>query len=310
MCNCNGGAKKVSSIMKLKNKKRRYIKYVLVSLLVMIIVLLNSCLTMRSSTQSIVKAYEKKGFTPIIKKVLFEGKSLRYLMSETYDKEKPTILFVHGAPGSLSDFNTYLQDTILRSKANLVAIDRLGYGYSNFGKSETLISKQSKSIEKLTSLFDIKKTILVGWSFGGSIVGEMGIMNKYYHTIMVAPAVSPEDEKHFWMGNFAHWKLTKWMVPKVFVVAEAEKRMHAEELRRLDPLWKRSKTPITYYHGTKDWIVPFENLAFLKSKIPESMLQTITVEDASHFILFKNYKMIQLKLLSLLETLSQEKNNL
>ncbi|GGG89372.1 hypothetical protein GCM10011416_02210 [Polaribacter pacificus] len=265
---------------------------------------------MRTSTKSIVKDFEKNGMTPIVKTIAFEGNTLRYLISDVFDEEKPTILFVHGAPGSLSDFNSYLQDTVLREQANLIAIDRLGYGFSSFGKAEVLVSKQAKSIEKLTDLFDKKTTILVGWSFGGTIVGEIGIRNKYYHTIMVAPAVSPEAEKHFWLGNFAHWRLTKWMVPKAFVVAEAEKRMHVEELQRLDPLWQQTKTPITYYHGTDDWIVPFENQAYLKSKMPKKMLETVTIEGGSHFILFKNFTMVQEKLLSLIALINAEKNEL
>jgi len=265
---------------------------------------------MRTSTKSIVKDFEKKGMTPVIKTIAFEGNTLRYLISDVFDEEKPTIIFVHGAPGSLSDFNSYLQDPALREMANLIAIDRLGYGFSNFGKAEVLISKQTESIEKLTDLFDKKRTILVGWSFGGPIVGEMGIRNKYYHTIMVAPAVSPDAEKHFWLGNFAYWKLTKWVVPKAFVVAEAEKRRHAEELQRLDSLWQQTKTPITYYHGTDDWIVPFENQAYLKSKMPKNMLETVTIEDGSHFILFKNFTMMQEKLLSLIALIPTEKNEL
>jgi len=134
---------------------------------------------MRTSTKSIVKDFEKKGMTPVIKTIAFEGNTLRYLISDVFDEEKPTIIFVHGAPGSLSDFNSYLQDPALREMANLIAIDRLGYGFSNFGKAEVLISKQTESIEKLTDLFDKKRPILFGWSFGGPIVGEMGIRNKY-----------------------------------------------------------------------------------------------------------------------------------
>ena len=149
---------------KKKNNKRGYLKYMIAIFFVGILVLMNSCMTMRTSTKAIVSKFNKKGITPIIKTVSFEGKTLRYMMSDTFDVQKPTILFVHGAPGSLSNFDTYMQDSILREKVNLITIDRLGYGFSDFGKAEVLISKQAKSIEKLTSLFDKNKTILVGWS--------------------------------------------------------------------------------------------------------------------------------------------------
>lgn len=95
----------------------------------------------------------------------------------------------------------------------------------------------------------------------------------YNHLVMVAPA----DEKHFWLGYLAKWKATKWFVLKVFVVAEAEKLAHTNELRLLEKQWKNLKILTTHYHGTKDWLVPYENLDYFKTKVSDSILKSVTI---------------------------------
>jgi pimeloyl-ACP methyl ester carboxylesterase len=59
--------------------------------------------------------------------------------------------------------------------------------------------------------------------------------------------------------------------------------------------------PILIIHGNKDGLVPYENMVFLKSKIDENLLKCITIDKGSHFIIFKNYELIQKELLAILE---------
>ena len=120
---------------------------------------------------------------------------------------------------------------------------------------------------------------------------------------MIAPAVSPADEKHFWLGYFAKWKATKWFVPKVFVVAEDEKLAHANELKNLENQWQKLKIPTTHYHGTKDWLVPYKNLDYFKTKVNDSILKSMTIKDGTHMIFFKDYDLIKKNLLNVLNDL-------
>ncbi|MDG1711994.1 MAG: hypothetical protein P8H51_07005 [Flavobacteriaceae bacterium] len=59
----------------------------------------------------------------------FQGPQLRHIHSNFYDSLKPTLYFIHGVPGSSDNFNNYLIDSLLNTKANLISFDRLGYGY-------------------------------------------------------------------------------------------------------------------------------------------------------------------------------------
>ncbi len=142
-----------------------------------ILLLANSCLTLRDSDKKMVKKFQEIGQDIEIYHDTFNGKSIRYVSRTIFDKSKPTIIFVHGAPGSLDNYYKYLQDVDLQEKANLVAVDRLGYGYSEFGKTETSIAKQADVINFIANKYTENKIILMSWSFGGPIIGKMAIDN-------------------------------------------------------------------------------------------------------------------------------------
>ena len=65
--------------------------------------------------------------------------------------------------------------------------------------------------------------------------------------------------------------------------------------------WSQIQSPITYYHGTKDNIVPYENMNFIKSNVSNNILKAVVLEDMNHFILSKKYEVIQQELLDILE---------
>jgi pimeloyl-ACP methyl ester carboxylesterase len=273
--------------------------------LILIVVLANSCVTLRKNDEKTLKEFKKVNQTPIIYHDIYDGKPIRYIADKKLDKNLPTVIFVHGAPGSSDNYFKHLQDIDLQKKANLVAVDRLGYGYSDFGEVEISIAKQAAFIDFIAEKYKQNKIVLFSWSYGGPIIAKMSIdkPDDYAHIVMIAPAVSPKDEKHFWLGYLAKWSATKWAIPKVFVVAEDEKLSHEYELEKLENEWQKLKTPVTHYHGTKDWLVPYNNMNYFKTKISDSILRCVTIEDGKHIIFFKNYDLIKKDLIEILENL-------
>jgi pimeloyl-ACP methyl ester carboxylesterase len=261
-------------------------------------------MTMRDSDRKIYKDFKKLNQKPEIYHDTYKGIPIRYIADKKFDKKLPTFIFVHGAPGSSDNYYKHLQDLDLQKRANLVTVDRLGYGYSNFGKAETSITEQAEFVDFIANKYKETKIILMSWSYGGPIIGKMMVNNsKYAHAIMIAPAVSPEDEIHFWLGYLAKWKATKWFVPKAFVVAEDEKLAHENELKLLENDWQKITTPITNFHGTKDRLVPYRNMAYLKSKVSDSILKNITIEKGGHIIHFSHYDIIKKEMIAVLESL-------
>lgn len=279
-------------------KKKRF--YIL-AFLVIIITLLKYTFTLRKTDDELKKEFSKKHQKIILCKDTVLKHKIHYIKVGKYNKKLPTIIFVHGAPGSLSDFLNYLQDPELQQKANLMAIDRLGYGYSEFGKPETSISIQAKVLNTIIERNTLKNIILVGWSYGGPIIAKVAMENQNIkHLVLLAPAISPKNERYFWLGKLAKWKATKWLVPTPLVVAEAEKISHKKELEKLEKNWQKIKIPVTYFHGDKDFLVPYKNLEYIKTKIDSSLLKTITLKGRNHFIPFTEYKRIKLELLKIL----------
>jgi len=277
-------------------KKRLIIPFAMLSLLAFA----NSCISLRMSDKDVVKSFNKVNQTPKIYYTTYKGKKMRYVTSKPFNNNLPTVLFLHGAPGSSSDFYRYLKDTVLSKKANLISIDRLGYGYSDYGKAETSLAEQAESAYTILKENNVKKTLVMGWSYGGPVAVKLTVLHPdiVEHTILIAPAISPEDEKYFILGKLAYWKLTRWLIPKAFRVAEDEKLTHEKELNLLLPEWAKIKTPITYYHGDKDKIVPFANTAFIKSKVSKHYLKIVIVKNGSHFLMFKNYPMVKTEILN------------
>ena len=276
-------------------KKRFYI----LGVFIIILIVLKINFTLRKTDQQLKKLFDKKNQKISIFYDTILKHKIRYITKGKYNKKLPTILFVHGAPGSLSDFLKYVQDTTLQKKANLMAIDRVGYGFSDFGKPETSIAIQAKIANETIKNKD--NIILVGWSYGGAIIAKMAMENsKIKHIVMLAPAVSPKDEKYFWLGNLAEWKFTKWLVPTPLIVAEAEKKAHKKELEKLEKEWDKIKIPITYFHGDKDFLVPYNNMKNLKTKVDSSLLKTITFKGRNHFIPFTEFDRIKVEIIKIL----------
>ncbi len=279
---------------------RKLLRFLPIYILLMIIS--TACVSFRESDQKVFRKFNKTTVTPKIYRTSFENKELRYIADKEIDTQLPTILFIHGAPGSAGNYFSYLKDPVLGKKANLITVDRLGYGYSDHGNAETSIDKQAESIFAIAEKHELKNIILVGWSYGVPIAAKMAFKFKEVkHSVLVAGAMSPKDEKFFGIAKMATWKLTKWLVPKPLKIANYEKLSHVEELTKMQDNWSQIQSPITYYHGTKDNIVPFENMNFIKSQVPDTILKPVILKDMNHFILSKKYALIQQELLEILE---------
>lgn len=269
-------------------------------------VLLTSCFRFRTSDTKTMREFKKKQAEVNIKR--YDLKSVDYpvrVVSGAHDaNQRVAILFVHGAPGASDNYYKYLQDSALLSKANMYSIDRPGYGFSNFGKAETSIVKQSEVVAEVIDSLPEQYVVVLGHSYGGPIAAYSSLLSsKVKRVIMLAPAIDPENEKIFWIAYISKWKLTKWMVPGALGVAGDEKFTHEAELEKLKDIWKTVKTPVLQIHGTKDAIVPFANLDFATKAFRSQSLDTIVLQKGNHFIPWKNYDLVKAELIKILDQL-------
>ena len=116
-------------------RKKRWIKKTLkiIGILLLVLIVTISILFYRIfrplSDLQIVEKFETETIQPFIKYINFGDKKVRVIqMQKEIDPVLPTLVFVHGSPGSSMDFKRYLSDEELNKKTNLITYDRIGYG--------------------------------------------------------------------------------------------------------------------------------------------------------------------------------------
>lgn len=267
------------------------------------LVLLNACMTFRMSDAKVERKFRNKNVAATIQRFALTSYAhpVRVVGGPINPNKEVAVCFVHGAPGSSQDFYSYLQDSLLLSQANLYSVDRPGYGYSNFGHAEVSIQKQAEIVAAIIDKLPEQKVIIVGHSFGGPIAALASIYtSKIVSAIMLAPAIDPDHEKILKIAYLGKWKATRWFVPKSLRVAADEKFTHVAELSKVQNLWPQVPVPVTHYHGTKDVLVPYENIQFSAQVFDPSSLKMVTLADENHFLPWTQYALVQKELLEML----------
>jgi len=253
--------------------------------------------TMPKSDKKVLKEFQKLGVTAILSKEKFKSFEYRKV-SVIKDTALPTVVFVHGAIGSVLDFKEYMTDSILLQKANMIVYDRIGYSYNDKNDVQESIAFESEMLENITKNLVADRTILVGYSYGGPIV--LASKKKYRKVILLAPAVYSEVEPMPWMLNLYKWKLTRWIVPPIWKQASKEKLTHRQDLKKFEKNWATNPNNIVSIHGNDDWIVPYENSEYLQSQFSEDQFNIVTIDEAGHGLVWSNFNEIKAQLLNLI----------
>ncbi|PBC10857.1 alpha/beta hydrolase [Mesorhizobium sp. WSM3859] len=116
----------------------------------------------------------------------------------------PPVVFIHGASANLMDQMLPLK-LLLEGRAEMLFLDRPGFGWSERGDNETL-AKQADTIAALMDRLGIEKAVIVAHSFGGAITTAFARQHpeKTAGLVFVSPATHP------WPGGATAWyyKLT------------------------------------------------------------------------------------------------------
>lgn len=251
---------------------------------------------MPKSDKKVLSEFQELGVAAVISKEIFKSFEYRKI-SVIKDTTLPTVIFVHGAIGSVLDFKEYMTDSLLLQKANMIIYDRIGYSYNDKNDVQESIAFETEMLESITKELEPEKTILVGYSYGGPIV--LASKKKYRKVVLLAPAVYSEVEPMPWMLNIYKWKLTRWLVPPVWKQASKEKMTHRQDLKKFEKNWSENPNSIISIHGNEDWIVPYSNSEYLSSQFTESKFSIITIDEAGHGLVWSNFKEIKEQFLNL-----------
>jgi uncharacterized protein len=237
--------------------------------MVIVLLIFDQFVQFRMDDRDLRKIFAEHHLTPNISNYAIDDRKIRYLSIGT--DTSCTILFIHGAPSSLSYWRNYLMDSTLLSHARLYAVDRPGYGYSGLADPEPDIQKQARILKPLVdSLHALHRPlILVGASYGTSVACRIIMDNpgEVDGLVLSGPSLGPGLEKTFWFTPIIESPVFRWFIPRMFQSANTEKLAHYQQLQNMLPLWGKIRIPVIYMQGGKDELIYTSNAAFAREHL-------------------------------------------
>lgn len=288
----------------MRTQTRKVLKWLLVPIVIFCSALvMDSCLQFRMSTAEINTYFKDKQNKATLKQYEIGKRTLNYLITE--NNNKPLVIFVHGSPGSLSAFIDFMADTVLLNKAQLISVDRPGFGASDFGYAVPSLDEQAKLLKPVLEVNKKNRpVILVGHSLGGPLIAKMAIdyPELVDGLIFVAASVDPDLEPNeTWFRAPLATPFLKWILPRSFRASNDEIYKLKPELEQLVPEWSEIKVPAIVIQGTKDSFVPAANADFAKRMLIHSSVQVQIIEGVDHFIPWNHPEIIRNAILDLLK---------
>jgi pimeloyl-ACP methyl ester carboxylesterase len=274
---------------------------IVLGILILLGLSVSSCLKMRISSHALSKEFQGSFYKPHQQRYEACGRTMNY--AEIGNDSLPLVVFIHGSPGSWTAFKDFFKDSLLLSKAQLLSVDRPGFGYSNYGKAEPSLAVQAACIKPLIQKYGTgKQVILVGHSLGGPLIARMSMdyPELISYLIFVAPSVDPELEPKEWYRK--PMNTMRWLLPGSIRASNAEIISLKKELQLMLPLWPTVSQPATVIQGDQDDLVPPGNAAFIKKNMVNSQVNIVMLKDMNHFIPWRKPEAIQQAILEALTT--------
>ena len=257
----------------------------------------------RLDDKDIYNQFHEEHLSPHLGYYQTGGRTIRYISIGR--DTSCCVLFIHGAPSSLSYWRNYLQDTDLLAHAQLFAVDRPGYGYSGLGHPVPDIQQQALYLKPL--LDSIRSlghpVVLVGASYGTAVASRLAMDNPQDvdGLVLVAPAIAPTQEKIFWFTPAIEHPYLRWFVPRMLQSANTEKIHHAAELRKMRPLWGNIRVPVIYLQGAKDDLVYTTNADSARLYLQNApYLDIQMIPGKGHLISFSNKPQVEAAILKMI----------
>lgn len=275
-------------------------RYVLPILFVMLWAGCRNCsvLKLRVNDRDLTETLETMPFPFRVVHQQVGDRSIRYLQAGA--DSLPTLILLHGSPSSLSAWRPLYTDSRFLNRYRLIAIDRPGYGYSDFGNVVTNLQEQVSILQVIIdSLTKHKKAILLGSSYGGPVAAQlaMNLPDRFSQLVLMSAALEPGQEKTYWISYPMTTPVLKYLFPPTFVMSSEEKLAHRQALQQLVQ-WEKIICPVLLIHGDKDGLVYYRNVDYAKQKLVNAVsVKTITMTGKGHSIIFSQPEYIRKLLL-------------
>ena len=256
--------------------------------LLFIWLILAQCFVMKNrwSDNKAYRVFKAKNVPLAIYDTIINDRHLHYAVSG-YGDVLPTLVFIHGSPGSWMNYMNFMWDSSMRKKFRIVAIDRPGFGYSDFGKAAHLQQQSTIIMPLLQKIKTSQPMFLVGHSMGGPVVAKLAADNSllFKTIVIIAGSIDVNQEKKETWRKIMNVRPLYWILPGAFGPSNTELLYLKKDLLPLQNDFKNITCNVLFVHGDKDTWVPIGNIAYgEKMMINAKSIAADTLFGAGHMI--------------------------
>lgn len=200
------------------------------------------------------------------------------------------LLFIHGSPGSWSDFTQFADSFNLHLNHQLLFVDRPGYGASTHPHSgdlhdqaEVIMSTIFSEMEK----YQLESLVVFGHSYGGPVAMRLAVEYPKHVNglVLAAPTIAHPFQEPRWYNKAANFFAVRWLLGDWLQNSNREMiRLYHQELLPLDSMLSNYQGPIAYIQGDQDVLVPKQSAGYFRYHCPECRVHFILDEEMNHFI--------------------------
>jgi pimeloyl-ACP methyl ester carboxylesterase len=229
-------------------------------------VLLSQCMIMKErwSDEKAYRVFKSKNIPLQMHDTVINNSHLHYAVCGA--DTLPTLVFIHGSPGTWMHYMKFMWDSSMRNKFRMVAIDRPGFGYSSFGKAMHLNEQSNMILPVLEKLKTNKPMFLVGHSMGGPVAVKLAADNPtlFKTVVIIAGAIDINQESKETWRKIMNVRPFYWALPGAFGPSNTELLYLKKDLLLLQNDFAKITSNVLFVHGDKDTWVPIKNIAYGK----------------------------------------------
>lgn len=223
---------------------------------------------------------------------------------------KGIAIWVHGTPGSWDDIGRLLADSEFTSDVLLVSLDRPGWGQSQLLEEPGVMpgfDEQSDYIvpllEKLDQAYPQLSTILVGHSWGGSLVPYLAAEQPELvdGLIILAGGLDPDLVQPRWYNRAAQTWLVDYFLDNRLRAANEEVYALAPELTKMAARWQELKMPVIVVQGEEDELVDPGNADYAEARLDPNNSKVLRLADQGHLLQVERTDLIARCVVAMLE---------
>jgi len=282
-------------------KLLRWAIRVLGIILLVILVAAQVIFTFRTSDEDAAATFAKQGVPFKTVYLPIKSKTMHYVVAG--NDSLPTIVFIHGSPGSWTAFEDYLLDKELVARYRMISIDRPGFGYSNFGEALNFAEQGVLLSAVLQKINNGKPIALVGHSLSGPMVIKLAAENpaaNINNVVVLAGSVDPALEEPEKWRNVINKIPLRYFIPGAMRPSNDELWMFKKDVYALTPDFARVTCNVILMHGDSDQLVPPPNALYSQAHLTHAKtVSLIWLKGENHFIPWTRFTDIKNQLLQL-----------